>query len=64
MSSCSPGPPTPRAYAHDLYALLREADARAITTLLVVPPDAAGVGLAVRDRLARAATDGDCAERS
>ena len=49
-------PPSAAAYARDLYALLRAADERAITTLLVVPPDAAGVGLAVRDRLARAAT--------
>ena len=44
------------AYARDLYALLREADARGVSTLLVVPPDAAGIGLAVRDRLTRAAT--------
>jgi len=43
------------AYARDLYALLRDADARGIDVLLVVPPDAAGIGLAVRDRLARAA---------
>jgi len=49
------------AYARDLYALLRDADARGVSTLLVVPPDAAGIGLAVRDRLARAArsTGGD-----
>ncbi len=47
------------AYARDLYALLRDADARGISTLLVVPPDAAGIGLAVRDRLARAALSGD-----
>jgi L-threonylcarbamoyladenylate synthase len=47
------------AYARDLYALLRDADARGISTLLVVPPDAAGIGLAVRDRLARAAASAD-----
>ncbi len=46
------------AYARDLYALLREADDRGLERVLAVPPDAAGVGLAVRDRLARAAAAG------
>lgn len=45
-------------YAHELYGLLREADARGLEVVLAVPPDAAGVGLAVRDRLARAAAAG------
>ena len=57
-SSCSPDRPTPRAYAHDLYALLREADDRGLAVVLAVPPDPAGVGLAVRDRLSRAAAAG------
>jgi len=48
-------PPDAGAYAHDLYALLREADARGLQVVLAIPPDPAGVGLAVRDRLARAA---------
>lgn len=43
------------AYAHSLYALLRAADDRGLNTVLAVPPDAAGIGLAVRDRLTRAA---------
>lgn len=43
------------AYAHDLYALLRSADEQALAVVLAVPPDAAGIGLAVRDRLTRAA---------
>ena len=46
------------AYARDLYALLRAADDRGLDRVLAVPPDAAGVGLAVRDRLARAAAAG------
>lgn len=43
-------------YARVLYALLREADDRGLATVLAVPPDPAGIGLAVRDRLTRAAT--------
>ena len=43
------------AYARDLYALLREADARGLQRVLAVPPGPEGIGLAVRDRLARAA---------
>ncbi len=51
------------AYAHELYALLRAADDRGISTLLVVAPDPGGVGLAVRDRLARATAAGERGER-
>ena len=43
------------AYAHDMYAALRDADDRGLTGVIVVPPDASGIGLAVRDRLRRAA---------
>jgi L-threonylcarbamoyladenylate synthase len=42
-------------YAHVLYARLREADDRALDVVVVVPPPPAGVGAAIRDRLARAA---------
>ena len=43
-------------YARVLYARLREADARGLEVLLVVPPAAAdGLGAAVRDRVRRAA---------
>lgn len=42
-------------YAHVLYARLREADDRALDVVVAVPPSPAGVGAAIRDRLARAA---------
>jgi L-threonylcarbamoyladenylate synthase len=42
-------------FAHQLYARLREADARRLDVVLVVPPAAEGIGVAVRDRLRRAA---------
>jgi L-threonylcarbamoyladenylate synthase len=45
----------PEDIAHDLYRLLREADARGADAILVVPPAGDGIALAVRDRLARAA---------
>ncbi|TAJ17732.1 MAG: threonylcarbamoyl-AMP synthase [Dehalococcoidia bacterium] len=47
---------TPEAYAAVLYERLREADRLNLDVLIVVPPPAEGVGVAVRDRLARAAT--------
>ncbi len=43
-------------YARVLYAALREADALGLRTVLAIPPDAAGIGAAVIDRLTRAAT--------
>ena len=46
---------TPEAYAATLYDRLREADRLGLDLLVVVPPPAEGVGVAVRDRLARAA---------
>jgi L-threonylcarbamoyladenylate synthase len=56
-------PADAQEYAHVLYARLREADARGLDVLVVVPPPPLGVGAAVVDRLQRAATvDGD-AER-
>jgi len=41
-----------------LYASLREADALGLATVVAVPPQDAGLGGAVRDRLARAAASG------
>ena len=43
-------------YARVLYAALREADALQLSTVIAVPPPAVGIGVAVRDRLKRAAT--------
>jgi len=42
-------------YAHHLYARLRQADRLGCAVVLAVAPPAAGVGVAVRDRLGRAA---------
>ncbi len=49
------GGDSPEAYAATLYDRLREADRLGLDVLVVVPPPATGVGVAVRDRLARAA---------
>jgi L-threonylcarbamoyladenylate synthase len=46
---------SPEAYAAALYDRLRDADRLGLDVLVVVPPPATGVGVAVRDRLARAA---------
>ena len=43
------------AYAHDLYATLRDADRRGVPTVIAVLPPAAGLGHAIRDRLTKAA---------
>jgi L-threonylcarbamoyladenylate synthase len=43
------------AYARALYATLRAVDERSLDVVLAVPPSATGVGLAVLDRLRRAA---------
>jgi L-threonylcarbamoyladenylate synthase len=45
----------PEDYARVLYARLREADARGLDRLVVVPPPDEGIGAAVLDRLRRAA---------
>ena len=45
----------PDAYAALLYAAFRRADAEGCEVILAVPPPAEGIGVAVRDRLARAA---------
>lgn len=44
-----------QALAQRLFAGLRELDARGVTTILCPLPDASGVGLAIRDRLEKAA---------
>lgn len=43
------------AYAHELYARLRDADDRHLDTLIAVLPPPAGLGHAIRDRLTKAA---------
>jgi L-threonylcarbamoyladenylate synthase len=43
------------AYAHDLYACLRDADRRGVGTVIAVLPEPAGLGHAIRDRLFKAA---------
>ncbi|HTL52243.1 MAG TPA: L-threonylcarbamoyladenylate synthase [Planctomycetota bacterium] len=42
-------------YARRLYQLLRDADAQGFEAIVIVPPVAAGLGLAIVDRLRRAA---------
>jgi L-threonylcarbamoyladenylate synthase len=42
-------------YAHDLYRMLRAADAEGLDRVIAVVPDAEGLGAAVADRLRRAA---------
>jgi L-threonylcarbamoyladenylate synthase len=42
-------------YAHELYARLRDADARGVGTLIAVLPPPVGLGHAIRDRLTKAA---------
>lgn len=48
-----------REQAQQLYRRLREADERALDVLVVVPPEDAGLGHALRDRIRRAAGLGD-----
>jgi len=45
----------PDAYASALYAAFRRADANGCQVILAVPPPPEGIGVAVRDRLTRAA---------
>jgi L-threonylcarbamoyladenylate synthase len=42
-------------YARELYARLRDADERSVSTLIAVLPPAEGLGHAIRDRLTKAA---------
>lgn len=48
-------PGEPDKYAHILYAALRRADALGLDVVVAVPPAPRGIGLAVIDRLGRAA---------
>ncbi len=50
-----PGPDG-AAYARHLYEWLREADARGLDVLVVVPPPDVGIGTAVNERLRKAAS--------
>jgi L-threonylcarbamoyladenylate synthase len=50
-----PGPDG-AAYARHLYEWLREADARGLDVLVVVPPPDVGIGAAVNERLRKAAS--------
>ncbi len=52
-----PAPTEPSEYAQQLYGLLREVDARGWRTAIVVPPASDGLGLAITDRLRRAAAE-------
>jgi L-threonylcarbamoyladenylate synthase len=52
------GPADSEEYARALYARLREVDRRGVDVLLAVPPPDTGVGVAVADRLRRAAGRG------
>lgn len=45
------------AAAHDLYATLRELDARGCTVIVASAPELAGLGLAIADRLHKAAAE-------
>ena len=55
-------PADANAYAQVLYATLRGADSARVTELLAVPPCGAGIAVAVRDRLQRAAVGSAAAE--
>ncbi|MFZ1653375.1 MAG: Sua5 family C-terminal domain-containing protein, partial [Candidatus Nanopelagicales bacterium] len=43
-------------YARDLYAALHRADEADLDVVVAVPPEATGIGTAIRDRLTRAAS--------
>jgi len=48
-------PSTDEEFAQILYSALREADTQALSEVVVVQPIGIGIGVAIRDRLARAA---------
>ncbi len=48
-------PKSLEAFAHDLYAALREGDVKEIQKIVVVSPQGGGIAIAIRDRLKRAA---------
>ena len=47
-------PRNTEAFAHDLYAALREADIKGLTRVVVYQPTGDGLAIAIRDRLKRA----------
>ena len=48
-------PEDPAGFARSLYATLRDIDAAGFDVIVAAPPEGAGLGVAVRDRLCRAA---------
>jgi L-threonylcarbamoyladenylate synthase len=48
-------PKSVEAFAHDLYAALRDADAKELKRVVVIQPKGDGIAIAIRDRLIRAA---------
>jgi L-threonylcarbamoyladenylate synthase len=51
-------PGSDKEFARVLYAALREADAQGLAEVVVMQPIGMGIGVAIRDRLKRAAHDG------
>jgi len=47
--------PQPEEFARKMYALFRDADRQGVTDLIVELPSSVGIGVAIRDRLQRAA---------
>ncbi|MGV8883866.1 MAG: L-threonylcarbamoyladenylate synthase [Rhodoglobus sp.] len=50
-------PTTHEEYARLLYAALREADARGLSVVRIIPPSGDGVAIAIRDRITRSSAD-------
>lgn len=50
------------AYARGLYAALRDADAQGMTDVFILWPPLAGIGIAINDRVTRAATTSAASE--
>lgn len=48
-------PSSPEAFAHDLYAALRDGDTKVLKRIVVAQPPGDGISIAIRDRLKRAA---------
>ena len=48
-------PDNDEEFAHILYSALREADGQKLSEVVVIPPTGVGIGVAIRDRLGRAA---------
>ena len=48
-------PKSDEAFAHDLYAALRDGDAKELNRIVVTQPKGEGIAIAIRDRLKRAA---------